>query len=113
MSRLDVRESIFIDAPPQQVWDLIMDPARLEEWVTTHHSVKDVEPGPVTKGDSFKQKLKLAGTRFKVEWTVVEADRPRVARWTGDGPAGSSAEVIYRLAEEDGKTRYDYENSFS
>lgn len=113
MSGLDVRESIVIEASPERVWDLIMDPTRLEEWVTTHAAVKDVGPGPVGEGDSFKQKLKLAGASFKVEWTVVEADRPRLARWTGDGPAGSNAAVLYRLADEDGKTRFDYENEFS
>ena len=65
------------------------------------------------EGDSFTQKLRLAGKSFKVDWTVDEADPPRVARWTGDGPAGSTAKVTYRLAEEDGGTRFDYENEFA
>ena len=112
MSR-SVRESIVIAAAPERVWKTIMDPTLLERWVTTHDSVADAKPGPADEGDSFTQKLRLAGKSFKVDWTVVEADPPRLARWQGDGPAGSTSRVVYRLESEDGGTRFDYENEFA
>ena len=34
---------------------------------------------------------------------MVEADRPRRVEWEGDGPAGSSARVVYEL-EPDGSS---------
>lgn len=112
MSR-SVRETILLDASPESVWDTVMDPALLKRWVTTHKSYSGADAGPLGKGDSFKQKLRLAGKSFKVEWIVVEAERPRIARWRGDGPAGSNAAVTYRLEAEDGGTRFDYENEFA
>lgn len=112
MSRA-VRESIVIAAAPERVWETIMDPTRLERWVTTHDSVAGARPGPAGVGDSFTQKLRLAGKSFKVDWTVVEAEAPKLARWEGDGPAGSTANVVYRLEPEDGGTRFEYENEFS
>ena len=112
MSR-SVRESIVIAAAPERVWETVMDPTLLERWVTTHDSVADATSGPADEGDSFTQKLRLAGKSFKVDWTVVEADPPRLARWQGDGPAGSTARVVYRLEPEDGGTRFDYENEFA
>jgi uncharacterized protein YndB with AHSA1/START domain len=111
MSR-SVRESIVIAAPPERVWATVMDPTLLERWVTTHDSI-DSAAGQVGKGDSFTQRLRLAGKSFDVEWTVEEADAPRLARWRGDGPAGSTAQVVYRLESEDGGTRFDYENEFA
>jgi uncharacterized protein YndB with AHSA1/START domain len=108
-----VRETIVLAAPPERVWATVMDPSLLERWVSTHDSVSGAGPGPVAEGDSFKQRLRLAGKAFDVEWTVVDADEPRVARWTGDGPAGSRAEVTYRLEPEDGGTRFEYENEFA
>ena len=108
----EVRESVVLAASPQEVWDTIMDPSRLELWVTAHDSVKDVEPGPVREGQKFKQKLRLAGKSFKVEWCVTETDEPRLARWVGDGPAGSTARVCYQLHEEGAGTRFDYVNEF-
>ena len=112
MSR-SVRESVVLAADPAEVWDTVMDPAKLELWVTTHDSYEGAAAGPLADGDSFKQKLRLAGKSFKVDWTVVEANRPKVARWQGDGPAGSTAKVTYRLSAEDGGTRFDYENEFA
>jgi uncharacterized protein YndB with AHSA1/START domain len=108
-----VRESIVLAAEPAKVWDTVMDPALLERWVTTHDSYEGAPAGPLKEGDSFTQKLRLAGKSFKVDWTVVEADKPTVARWKGDGPAGSTAEVTYRLSDEDGGTRFEYENQFA
>ncbi len=112
MSR-SVRESIVLAADPATVWDTVMDPAQLERWVTTHDSYEGAGSGALTEGDAFTQKLRLAGKSFKVDWTVEEANRPELARWLGDGPAGSTAKVTYRLSEEDGGTRFDYENEFA
>jgi uncharacterized protein YndB with AHSA1/START domain len=108
-----VRETVFLAATPQAVWETVMDPTLLERWVTTHDSVSGVQPGAVSEGDSFTQKLRLAGKSFKVAWRVVEADAPRLARWVGDGPAGSTASVTYRLDPENGGTRFEYCNEFA
>ncbi len=112
MSR-SVRETIFLAVPPERVWETVMDPSRLERWVTAHDSVSGAAPGPLDEGDSFTQRLRLAGKSFEVEWRVVEVEAPRLARWSGSGPAGSSAEVVYRLDPEDGGTRFDYANEFA
>ena len=40
----EVSTEVEIAAPPEQVWELVMDPQRLEEWVTTHHSLGDGAP---------------------------------------------------------------------
>jgi carbon monoxide dehydrogenase subunit G len=108
-----VSESIVLPAPPDRVWQTIMDPSRLGDWVTTHVSVETDARGPVGEGDEFRQRLRLSGKAFDVDWRIVEASPPRVALWRGQGPAGSAAEVCYRLNPEDGGTRFDYENSFA
>ena len=33
-----VSQSIEIDAPIEEVWELVMDPDRLGEWVTIHRA---------------------------------------------------------------------------
>ena len=39
MSKVDV--TIDIDAPPEAVFDAMLDPDRLAEWVTIHRAVND------------------------------------------------------------------------
>lgn len=108
-----VTSEIELGAPPDEVWDVVMDPHRLGDWVTTHVGVGDDAPTELTEGSSFEQTLKVGGPKFDVTWNVVEADRPRRVVWEGDGPAGSTARVVYELEPAgDGATKFGYENEF-
>ncbi len=109
---LAVHTSVDIDASPQKVWDVVMDPRRLESWVTTHEKASRA-PERLSSGSSFEQTLRLAGKSFDVRWTVVAAKEPHFAEWRGEGPRGSRARVTYKLEPLDGKrTRFGYQNEF-
>ena len=109
---LAVQTSVDIDASPQKVWNVVMDPRHLESWVTTHEKVSRA-PARLSSGSSFEQTLRLVGKSFDVRWTVIEAKEPHFAEWRGDGPYGSRARVRYELASLDGKrTHFGYENEF-
>lgn len=107
-----VSAEIEIAAPIGDVYDAMMDPGRLGEWVTIHRDLTGAPEPPLAEGDSFEQKLALAGRSFEVAWTVTRAGRPTAADWDGRGPAGSKARVAYRLEETGETTRVRYENSF-
>jgi len=104
--------SIDIDAPVQDVWDHIMDPAKMRSWVSIVDRIERVDPGPIRPGFRMSQTLCLRGVRFKVHWTLEELDAPRFARWEGKGPARSTAVTENRLTERDGRTHFDYRNEF-
>lgn len=103
--------TIQISAPPERVWAVLMDPARLGEWVTAHRSVGEV-PDELIEGSSFTQTLKLATRKFDVRWTIEEADEPRLAVWEGSGPHGSGAKVRYELDPDGTGTRFHYVNNY-
>jgi uncharacterized protein YndB with AHSA1/START domain len=109
-----VKTSIQIDATPQVVFDTIMDPQRLGDWVTIHRSVK-VEPGdPQVAGARMDQKLALRGVAVTVHWTLTSVSAPQEAEWQGRGPAGSRALIRYRLdGPPSGPTTFEYTNEFS
>ena len=106
--------SIEIDAPREKVYDLALDPARLDEWVTIHRRVNSRDEGAPREGYEMNQTLHLRGANFKVSWTLTEADRPERATWEGRGPAHSYARTSYDLrALDGGRTRFEYENEFT
>jgi uncharacterized protein YndB with AHSA1/START domain len=108
-----VTAQIDIAAPPQEVWDFSMDPAKTLEWVTIAREVGDTSNGAFRKGYKMDQKLCLRGVSFWVHWTLEEVDAPWFARWEGKGPARSKAVIESRLSEVDGGgTRFDYRNEF-
>jgi uncharacterized membrane protein len=107
-----VSQSIDIEAPIGEVWDLVMDPERLGEWVTIHDDVSDVPAGKLKVGSRFRQEMKLKMIPLKVRWEVVECDAPRKATWNGEAGAGAKAKIVYALSENDGTTTFDYKNEF-
>lgn len=107
-----VNQSITIEAPIERVWALVMDPARLGEWVTIHERVFDVPAGELAEGSTFGQRMKLKGVPLKVHWVVEECEPPRLARWSGEAAAGARARISYDLSERDGATVFDYRNEF-
>ena len=109
----EVRATIEIDAPPDEVYDVMLDASRLHEWVTIHRKINRVDDGTPREGFEMDQTLCLRHANFKVHWTLTEADRPYAATWEGRGPAGSYARTSYRLKDLDGgRTRFEYENEF-
>jgi hypothetical protein len=114
-----VRASIEIAAAPERVWDLVMDPCRLGEWVTIHSKLVDADSGPPRPGFRMRQRLQLHGVPLDVRWTLVDCQSGRGAVWEGRGPARSRARTEYVLtplpddAGHDAKhTRFDYRNEF-
>lgn len=108
-----VTASIDIDAPREDVYDLVLDPARLDEWVTIHRRLNSRDAGPPREGYEMDQTLSVRGANFHVRWKLTEADRPGRATWEGRGPAHSYARTSYALKRADGgKTRFEYENEF-
>ena len=111
---MKIERSITIAAPPERVYDLVMDPTRLRDWVTIHHDLEDAPRGPLKQGSKLTQCLKIAGRKFHVRWTVVENDPCRHVVWEGRGPVTSHARVVYRFGSEgDGDgTNFSYTNEY-
>jgi uncharacterized protein YndB with AHSA1/START domain len=108
-----VEREITVPAAPEEVYEVVMDPQRLADWVTIHEELKDAPSGLLEEGSRLHQRLKLAGRGFDVRWQVTAADRPSHVVWTGEGPARSTAYVEYKLSADDGGTRFGYVNEFN
>jgi uncharacterized membrane protein len=103
-----------IRAPVQEVWETVMDPSRLKDWVTIHRAIRDVSSNPLRRGSTMDQTLHLRGVTFRVHWTLVDVNAPSHAEWEGLGPAHSQARIRYELsADGDDATMFDYTNEFT
>jgi carbon monoxide dehydrogenase subunit G len=107
-----VSASTDIAAPPEEVWEMVMDPGRLDEWVTIHRKLLYADEGPPRVGYKMDQQLHLRGVSLEVHWRLVDCSPGERAVWQGRGPARSRAQTQYLLNAVDGGTRFDYRNEF-
>ena len=107
-----VTASTEIAATPAQVWDVVMDPGRLEQWVTIHRRLIRADEPPVRVDYRMDQQIHLRGVNLQVHWTLVDCRRPELAVWEGRGPARSRAHTEYALKAQGRGTRFDYRNEF-
>ena len=103
---------MVLPASREEVWDVVSDVGRLGEWVTVHRGVEHADEGELREGFTMVQRLELNGADFTADWTAVGVDAPALLRWEGTGPGGSQAVTEYRLAAEDGATRFSYLSDF-
>jgi carbon monoxide dehydrogenase subunit G len=108
---MKVERSLQLNASPKEVRDLVMDPRRLEDWVSIHKRLEDAPDGQLQKGSELTQCLKLAGSTFKVTWKVSE-NSPEKVVWQGKGPMRSKAKVVYEFEARDGGTCFSYLNEY-
>jgi carbon monoxide dehydrogenase subunit G len=107
-----LEREIHIDATPDAVYDKLMDPDCLGDWVTIQDEILEAPDGDLEQGDKLVQRCKVAGQKFKLRWTVEQASRPNKAVWRGKGPMGTKAKVMYELAENGGGTQFTYTNEY-
>ena len=108
-----VHVTVEIAAPPGRVFETVMDPYQLRDWVTIHRSLGKVAENPVAEGAQMDQVLHVHGLSFTVHWTLVGVRPPFEAEWLGRGPAMSHARIHYGLSGgPEGPTTFDYINDF-
>ena len=109
----EVRAQIDIAAPPEVVYDLMLDPDRLHEWVSIHRKVNHADSGEPRKGYAMDQTLCLRHANFKVHWTLTEAvaATPRdVGR--AEGRRGPMPVPVTGSHPDGDGTHFEYENEF-
>src|SRR5437868_13437123 len=107
-----VTASTEIAVTPERVWEMIMDPTQLENWVTIHRRLVCADEPPPRTGFEMDQQIHLRGVNLQVHWTLVDCCPPERAVWEGRGPARSRAHTEYALKPEGQGTRFDYRNEF-
>lgn len=110
---MKVEQSVDIAATPERIYEVIMDPACLERWVTIHKELETAPAGTLERGSELTQRLHLAGRDFTVHWKVIENRPARKVVWEGKGPLRSHAGVTYELTPNDVGTRFTYTNEFA
>jgi carbon monoxide dehydrogenase subunit G len=98
----EIRKSTDINASPDDVFTLLADLDRLPDWSTITVATHDAPDQPLSKGNTFRQTLRVMGRQLETDWTVTELDRPRHVAYEAKGPAGAAALRMAQTVEPSG-----------
>lgn len=95
----------FIQAPPEDVFDLLADPWSYVDWVAGTHAIREVDPRWPRRGARFHHTLAF-GPLHVSDYSVAEtARRPRLLRFRGKARPVGTAHVTFDLRPRRGGTR--------
>lgn len=103
-----VRHWEMVDAPPEEVWEVVADPRNLPKWNRHIRAVHDVPEEGLREGSRYRTELSFLGVTFRVEARVEEIDPPRFARLRLSGPVDATVRTWVRPAGP-GRTRLEHE----
>lgn len=101
--------SIDIDAPPEEVWRVLSDLARLPAWYFPSRRVHLPDDSPVAPGKRFVLWIRTAaGIEVEAPGEILAVEAPRMLRWRGRS-SGIAATATWRLSPMDGRTTLTHE----
>lgn len=86
-----------IEAPPQRVWDLLVDAEKMKLWMPGLVSMERLTPGEMGVGTQLRETRKMMGHTASEVFEVTEFDPPRALGLYVDGAKGSSKKGWYRF----------------
>lgn len=91
-----VTAEVALPASAAQVWSVLSDPSRFEDWLTIHAGWLGEVPAELSAGIKLSEKVILLGMANKVDWTIEEFSAPQpdapeaasLVKLSGTGMAG-------------------------
>jgi len=99
-----VAESILIAAPPEVIYDLVADVARMGEWSPEATGAKKA-PKVLSEGDKFTGTNKHGLARWSTQCTVLRAQRGQRFEFDVDFQAFPISRWMYEFVPDGDKTR--------
>lgn len=91
---------IWIDASPDQVWRVYVDPSRIPEWQTGSPVIEEMRDAPDQRGSSYVSRRRPGAAHT----TVIDVDKPRRLMTRTDAYFGLRFDVTSALTAQAGGT---------
>lgn len=105
---MEIEKSLTLDVPPQQVWEVVLDPQAMCGCVPGMQSVEVISDDEYVA--HMRVKISFITARFTLNTRIVEQEAPRYLRAEGTGEDASVASSLTQTSEmflearEDGGT---------
>jgi uncharacterized protein YndB with AHSA1/START domain len=104
MTSMEARTSIDVAAPPDRVWEVLVDVERWPEWTDSVTSVRSLDPGPLAVG----ARVEISQPRIPTgTYTVTALDPGSAFTWEQRQPGSTVSAHHECIPLPDGGTRFE------
>jgi uncharacterized protein YndB with AHSA1/START domain len=104
MTSMEARTSIDVAAPPDRVWEVLVDVDRWPEWTDSVTSVRSLDPGPLAVG----ARVEISQPRIPTgTYTVTALDPGSAFTWEQRQPGSTVSAHHECIPLPDGRTRVE------
>ena len=103
-----IRQTLEIDATPEEVWEIVGDPRNLPKWNKHILTVKELPPGGLAPGAKYSTEMGGFGVRFKIVAEVIEIEPPTYSWIRLTGPLVASVRTWVHPSGN-GRARLEHE----
>jgi uncharacterized protein YndB with AHSA1/START domain len=107
------RETMFINAPPEAVFEVLADPRTFADWVVGSHRIRAADDSWPAAGAGFDHHLGVPPLLIADETVVLASDPPHCLELHAKARPLPTARVRLELASEDGGTRVTMIENFA
>ncbi|MEN2431164.1 SRPBCC family protein [Comamonas sp. F1-6] len=94
---MEIEKTLTVSAPPQQVWDLLLNPQIMAGAVPGMKSIDVISPTEYVA--EMHQKISFISAKFKLKTKIVEQKAPEYMRVEGTGEDASVASSLKQTSE--------------
>lgn len=94
---MEIEKTLTVSAPPQQVWDLLLNPQIMAGAVPGMKSIEVISPTEYVA--EMHQKISFISAKFKLKTRIVEQNAPEYMRVEGTGEDASVASSLKQTSE--------------
>jgi len=95
-----VKESVWLNAKPEEVWPFITEPEKKLQWLTEIHGQEWIDEGPVGVGTRFYVEKEIRGQVRRYDCVIERWEENRRFDFTAEAPGFSRLQGEWELIPE-------------
>lgn len=104
-----IERTVDLPSTPEQVFAVLTDLDRLQEWATIVVETRDISDRPLRAASTFCQTVRVLGQEIESDWRVTALDPPHVISYEASSPMGGSLAMTQRVEPHAGGSRVQLE----
>lgn len=102
-----VKESVWLNARPEEVWPFLVEPDKLTQWLTEMHRVEWLDEGPIGIGSRYYVDKEVRGQVHRYNTEVIRWEKNKVYGFTSEVLGFSRVDGVWEITPQNDGCQFE------